>query len=115
MPAGMVTINRYSIRIYPHGMNHQAYIRLYRTNGTLAGILRFYPPESTMPSHSVSSSFPTSGYGTVNYPFSELACVIDLLRNEKPIYFCWVDSTSTTTAYGYVGTDQEPVGEEETE
>lgn len=45
----------------------------------------------------------------VAYPFSWLQPTIDMLRNEKPIYFTWDDSSQTAR----LSTDQEPVGEEE--
>ena len=43
------------------------------------------------------------------YHFDWLQPMIDMLRNEKPIYFTWDDSSQTAR----ISTDEEPVGEEE--
>ncbi|MBA7675444.1 hypothetical protein ES703_83679 [subsurface metagenome] len=41
------------------------------------------------------------------YPWSRFSAVLDVLRNEKPLYFGFIMSTKV----GYVATHQEPVGE----
>ncbi len=41
------------------------------------------------------------------YPWSHFGAVLDVLRNEKPLYFGFIESTKV----GYVSTQDEPVGE----
>jgi hypothetical protein len=38
--------------------------------------------------------------------------VVDLLRNETPVYFTWFDY-SPTNRFGAVETSREPIGEQE--
>jgi len=49
------------------------------------------------------------GYITLVYPWSRFSAIIDVLRNEKPIYTL----ISLPTKYGYISTSLEPVGEAE--
>ena len=46
----------------------------------------------------------------VYYPMSSWGAVLDVLRNESPVYFNYSDSSNAAQIY----TDREPVGEEET-
>lgn len=111
MPSGTVEISKYLLSTYSNGYESPALIALHRANGTLLAWLRFFPPESTMPRNTVSSRFPSSGYAMVSYPISSYAATVDILRNEKPVYFYYNDGSSP---YGTVSTSaQEPVGEEE--
>ena len=49
-------------------------------------------------------------YTDLNYPMSKYDTVLDLLRNEEPVYYAFIESTKI----GYLSTRQlEPVGEEE--
>ena len=43
----------------------------------------------------------------LTYHWSHFAAVIDVLRNEKPLYFGFIESTKV----GYISTHAEPVGE----
>jgi len=55
---------------------------------------------------------PREGMNGVIYtahPFEWFANVIDLLRNEKPVYFTWDPSSKMAR----ITSDEEPVGEEE--
>ena len=45
----------------------------------------------------------------VSYKYAQLANIIDLLRNEKPIRFFFADDTKAS----YLTTSDEPVGEGE--
>jgi hypothetical protein len=44
-----------------------------------------------------------------------LAPIVDVLRNEKPVYFTWLDYTAQVPGrlFGVVGTSREPAGEAE--
>jgi hypothetical protein len=50
-----------------------------------------------------------AGHITAQFPKRELAALIDMLRNEKPVYFSWTLETQSVR----VSTDEEPVGEQE--
>ncbi|WKK64550.1 hypothetical protein [Lutimonas zeaxanthinifaciens] len=66
----------------------------------------FYPDNKTLPEnyHDVNSKLVY-----LRYPVSMYANVVDLLRNEKPIYF----SYSEKSKLGYIRTGKEPIGEGE--
>jgi len=66
----------------------------------------FYPDSKSLPEnyHDVNSKLVY-----LRYPMSMYANVIDILRNEKPVYF----SFSEKTNLGYIRTGKEPIGEGE--
>jgi hypothetical protein len=49
------------------------------------------------------------GYYSIYFRFSALPPIIDMLRNEKPVYFDWEEKEKR----GHIKTSKEPVGEEE--
>src|SRR5262245_20170061 len=53
--------------------------------------LRFYPDSVAIPNNSIAIHSSGRPMYTVNYPYSQYAGVIDLLRNEKPIRFFFRD------------------------
>ena len=71
--------------------------------------LRFYPDGATVPPNSMSSHRGGDPMYYVNYAYDQLANMVDILRNEKPISFYWNDTTNSA----YVTTANEPVGEGE--
>lgn len=81
-------------------------LRLATTaGGTTAGYVRFHEEGGVIPNDSVGSS------GTIymHLPIARYAEVMDLLRNESPIYFSYSSLGQRAT----LGTSPEPVGEEE--
>ncbi len=50
-----------------------------------------------------------AGHVTAQFPRRDLGDFIDMLRNEKPVYFSWAPETQSVR----VSTDEEPVGEQE--
>jgi hypothetical protein len=72
-------------------------------------LLRFYPDNATIPKSLIENESSANPNYTVNYPYSQYAGVLDLLRNEKPITFVFEGGTGLI----YVGTSAEPVGEAE--
>ncbi len=60
-----------------------------------------------------ASAVPDNRYGGCRvglaYPWSRFGAVIDVLRNEKPLYYGYIFSTKV----GYISTQSEPVGEGE--
>ncbi len=66
--------------------------------------INFYPDGKSVP---VNSYDKRNKLVYLRYPLSMYPNVIDLLRNEKPIYF----SYSENLKIGYVRTGKEPIGE----
>jgi hypothetical protein len=66
----------------------------------------FYPDNKALPEnyHDVNSKLVYLRYHIHMYPH-----IIDILRNEKPIYFSYSDKSKL----GYIRTGKEPVGEGE--
>lgn len=68
----------------------------------------FYPDKKALPKNYYDS---VSNLVYLRYPLSMYGHILDILRNEKPIYF----SFSEKTLLGYIRTGKEPVGEGEME
>ena len=66
----------------------------------------FYPDGKSLPEnyHDVNSKLVY-----LRYPMSMYANIIDILRNEKPVYFSYSEKTNL----GYIRTGKEPIGEGE--
>lgn len=71
--------------------------------------LRFYPDGNVLPPNSKTTHMSGKPIYYVSYRYSQLSDTIDLLRNEKPIWFFFRDDTMAA----YITTSSEPVGEEE--
>lgn len=83
----------------------RALIALVTPNGRVQ--MRFYPDNTTLPTHTVSDPSSATPIYYVSYPYYQYAGVLDLLRNEKPLGFYF------TNPGPYLCTSSEPVGEEE--
>ncbi len=70
---------------------------------------RFYRPEAPVPPNSRTENDDGSRLYMVSYRYDQLASAVDLLRNEKPIFFQYDVEAET----GYLATTDEPVGEGE--
>ena len=111
MPVTTKEVGKYVANVISEGdpNNFSGTIWLSDTGGATIGFLRFYKAGSTL----LPSEFRADlGYPLISYPSTAFPSVIDLLRNEKPVYFTWYDSLPTR-AFGAVGTSREPVGESE--
>ena len=82
---------------------------LFDAGGKTLASLRFFTPGSLLAPNEFRADW---GYPLVSYPFTALASVVDILRNEKPLYFTWFDYMPVR-CFGAVGTSREPVGEAE--
>ena len=81
---------------------HAGHIACF-SGGQLALICRFV--RGAIPANTVSA-----GIHYFYYPESMFPIVLDVLRNESPVYFSW----NATNCLGSITTSSEPVGEEET-
>ncbi len=83
----------------------RAFIHLSDENGQYLGGIYFYNDDTP-----TSWNDGYSGSGLFMFlPASHFSRIVDLLRNEKPLYFTYNDHSQKT----YLSTSAEPVGEEE--
>ena len=101
----MPEIKRYALRIHsgPDGDKNdvRAAIHLFGEDNHLAGVAYFYSAGNPLPD-AKNETFIEFGF-----PISLYSSVLDMLRNENPIYLAWQEARSRA----YLGTTQEPVGE----
>ncbi|NTW70171.1 MAG: hypothetical protein HGB23_10045 [Chlorobiaceae bacterium] len=71
--------------------------------------LRFYPDSASLSANSKTTHVSGKPIYYVNYKYSQLANILDLLRNEKPVKFFFRDDNFAA----YITTSDEPVGEGE--
>ncbi len=81
----------------------QTVILLYGADGYLGGIFFSTEEQPLKP----AEKFPSGVYG-LYYDYQELQIIIDMLRNEKPVYLIYNGELNTR-----LSTTQEPVGEGE--
>jgi hypothetical protein len=70
-------------------------------------LLWFYPEDASLPEN---RKRPGQNILEVHYHMSSWAAILDVLRNESPVYFNFSDSSNAAQIY----TGREPIGEEET-
>ena len=78
-------------------------IHIYN-EGIYKGKCSFYEDGVNM-----SQNISSSGRVYLHYPASKFSWVLDILRNEKPVFYY----LNTSSRFGYIGTSREAVGEEE--
>lgn len=105
-------IKMYDIAYYGGGKNitgykYRAIIGLRRQDGTLIGAAYFHRSSKTLPD---SDAPGTSGQINCHYMAEDYQQVLDVLRNEKPVYLCYV---AEGWNIGSIATSMEPVGEGE--
>jgi hypothetical protein len=74
--------------------------------GTWIGQLQFYPDGSQLPADKMSN-----GQVNLYYHLEDFENIVDLLRNEKPMYLIWTGSGAGWE--NAIMTTSEPVGEAE--
>ena len=89
------------------GHPYRAIISLRDENDELIGAAYFHHSPETMPNTDTQKA---SGYISCHYPAEHYPQVLDLLRNEKPVY---VEFELTAGRVGSIRTNSEPVGEGE--
>ena len=104
-------IKKYDVGYYGGGnnsknYNYKAIIGLRRDDNSLIGAAYFHRDWSTLPD---TDSMSDSGYIYIHYLESDFPRILDLLRNEKPVYVRYVSGWDMAS----IDTYMEPVGEEE--
>ena len=114
MPITSTQIANYTANAVSPGEPNQfaATIWLFRTDQSLLAFVRFYRAGTTMAPNQFRSDLNAA---EVSFPYDAFAPMVDLLRNESPVYFPWFDYSVQVPGriFGVVGTSREPVGEAE--
>lgn len=98
-------ITNYHILVYgsPDGyQTNRSQIALYGANGKTAAFVRFNDPGMTFENDAESG-----GIIRMHLPSTMFQSVLDILRNEKPVYIYFAQGR------GFLSTSKEPVGEGE--
>lgn len=105
MPNLTNAFDQYTVRYYT--LNAQddlvAYIHCFDGKGT-AGAMYFYPNGTQLPANSGKNNIIH-----LRFQEKELSNILDILRHEKPLYLFYSDKGDR----GWLTTDREEVGEEE--
>lgn len=111
MPITTTEIAKYYVAMISPGDPNKffATITLFDAAGAEIGFLRFYEPSVRMARNEFRTDL---GHPLVSFRAASLPGIVDLLRNESPVYFRWFDY-SRTRRFGTVETNREPVGESE--
>lgn len=112
MPVTTKEINKYAESIISDAEPNKfaATVWLFDAAGNVIAFLRFYLPGIPLARNEFRTDL---GYPLVSYPSTALSSMVDILRNEKPLYFTWYDYMPVR-CFGAVGTSREPIGESET-
>lgn len=86
----------------------RATIELYDEGKKEIGRLNFYKKPSDVEANPATKA--PSGYMAFSYPSEQYSDVLDLLRNEGPVYLNF-KKVADNLNIGYLSTDREPVGE----
>jgi len=105
-------IKNYDVAYYAGGKNvasypYRAIIGLRNENNELVGAAYFHHDPSTMP---VADTMKSSGYISCHYLAVDYPHILDLLRNEKPVF---VEFEVKPGNIASIRTSAEPVGEGE--
>ena len=98
-------VSKYHVLFYgsPSGyQTNRAQIALYNTQGKTAAYIRFNDPGMFF-----ESDYESSGIIRMHLPSAMFQNVLDVLRNEKPVYIYFVQNRA------FLSTSKEPIGEGE--
>ena len=110
----IMEVKKYDVAYYAGAKNvaghpYRAIIGLRDENDKLLGAAYFHHSPATMPNADTQKA---TGYISCHYLAEHYANVLDLLRNEKPVY---VEFEVSAGNVGNIRTSAEPVGEGEDE
>ena len=108
----IIEIKKYDVAYYAGGKNaagypYRAIIGLRDDSDALIGAAYFHHNATSMP---MADTQRASGYISCHYPAEDYPRVLDLLRNEKPVY---VEFEVRPGNMANIRTSAEPVGEGE--
>ena len=104
-------VNTYTLDIYSGGSNEKEYayramIGLYESDGEVIGGLYFHRDASSLPGSDLQDP---SGYVWCHFLWSDYLSIIDMLRNESPVFLRYVDSGAVAS----LTTSPESIGDNE--
>ncbi|MDH5805678.1 MAG: hypothetical protein OEZ54_10920 [Gemmatimonadota bacterium] len=99
----MYQIQRYTYHFFSSRSEDDLVILFYDTDSTIIGEARFVRDGSAIP-----PATEKNGRHLLFFCRSSFPDIIDMLRNEGPVFLRWADGVNTTLSTGY-----EPVGEGE--
>lgn len=107
-----IEIKNYDVNYVAGGSNaggypYRALIGLRAEDLTVIAVAYFHRSSETMPPADNQNA---SGYIACHYLAEDFPRILDLLRNEKPVYVSFVTSPWN---HGIIGTGMEPIGEGE--
>jgi hypothetical protein len=107
-------IATYEANVISNGEPNQfaATVWLFKADRSLIAFLRFYRTGTVPAANEFRQDLNAA---LVSYWLDALPSVVDILRNEQPLYFTWFDYSAQVPGrmFGTLGTSLEPVGEQE--
>ncbi len=100
-----IEVKQYHILFYgsPEGyQTNRAQITLYDANNKVVAYVRFNDPGMTF-----ENDYQSDGIIRMHLPSAMFENVLDVLRNEKPVYIYFAQNR------GFLATSKEPIGEAE--
>ena len=114
MTVAFAEIKKYSVSYFAGGKKPTGYgyfrraeIQLGGDDNKWLGRATFHRSLDTIPD---TDSRTDDGFIGCHYRWEDFPQVLDLLRNEEPVFLCWGELGET---YAWIGTSKEPVGEGE--
>lgn len=109
MPVTSYEIASYHVSIISTADPNEMFatVSVFGASGNQLAFLRFYEPPVSLAPNEYRTDL---GYPLISYSSSSLAGIVDVLRNEQPVYFTFFDYRPTR-CFGSIGTSREPVGE----
>src|SRR5918993_5741656 len=105
MPITSTQIATYTANVVSPGDPNQfaATISLHRSDGSRFAFLRFYRAGTTMAPNTFRADLNAA---EVSFRYDAFAPMVDVLRNETPVYFTWFDYSAQVPGriFGVVGT-----------
>ena len=102
------SIHTYAVRFHGgpagSGQGIRAQIHLFGADRHMLGYVDFYDSGANLPEDILQDNIIT-----LSLYITELPAVVDILRNEEPVYIAWQENLRNA----YIGTSQERVGEGE--
>ena len=112
MPSHSYEIAEYKVAYFARSSTHKASIFLFEPSGGLARATLLFMDQELTGAQTLTKS---DGRLAVYFQMEHFPAVLDLLRNEKPIYLKHLVNSNTGHESAYLITTLEPVGEEEAE
>ena len=105
----VTVVKNYQINIVSRAVSSLIYMHLYDTSDNFFANIAFSDDNENAPAPRISS-----GRYHIFYPRKDYMAVVDLLRNEKPVFLEWIEHDDAPPSAS-LRTRAEPVGAHEVE